>query len=69
MSCGWKGNRGQHPTCRGVMFQATINFDVQYFSPDGKIGNFTTQTDFTSSITFLNDYRPNDGDGGSARLL
>jgi len=30
---------------------------VQYFSPDGKIGNFTSQSDFMSSITFANDYR------------
>jgi len=48
--------------------QATITFDVQYFSPDGKIGNFTTQSDFMSSLTFINDYGE-DGDGGSAACL
>ena len=37
-------------------FQATINFDVQYFSPDGKVGNFTTKSDFVSPIALFDEY-------------
>jgi len=41
------------------IFQATISFDVQYFSPDGKIGNFTSQSDFMSPIVFFNEHGGN----------
>jgi len=36
--------------------QATINFDVQYFSPDGKVGNYTSKSEFMSPIAMFNEY-------------
>ena len=39
------------------MIQATISFEVHYHSPDGKIGNWTKQTDF--SFPLLDNYVEN----------